>query len=174
MPDIDGVTLMTMMRNERPQDRTPIAALTANVLPQEAERLLSLGFDYYLGKPIDEKKFRSLVDGSLARSNAIPDALINNEQTNDTTSVDIKLSLELAANNESLLQQILELLLRDIPHYKDELANAVQPADYSKLSKITHKIQGVTCYACLPRLKSQVQSIQQQLSSNPIHYLMSR
>ena len=61
------------------------------------------------------------------------------------------------------MQQILELLLRDIPHYKDELANAVQPADYSKLSKITHKIQGVTCYACLPRLKSQVQSIQQQL-----------
>jgi HPt (histidine-containing phosphotransfer) domain-containing protein len=29
---------------------------------------------------------------------------------------------------------------------------------------IAHKIHGTTCYACLPRLKSQVELIQQQLA----------
>ena len=164
MPDIDGITLLTMMREERPQDCTPIVALTANISDQESARLLGLGFDYYLGKPIDEEKFRALLDGSLERSNITPDNPVINEQDGNTESVDIKLSLDLAAKNESLLKQIFEILLRDIPHHKEQLSNAVRQLDYAKLSTIAHKIHGVTCYASLPRLKSQVVSIQQQLA----------
>ena len=164
MPDIDGITLLTMMREERPQDCTPIVALTANISDQEAARLLGLGFDYYLAKPIDEEKFRALLDGSLERSSTTPDNPVFNDQNGNSESVDIKLSLDLAANNESLLQQIFEILLRDIPHHKEQLSNAVRQLDYAKLSAIAHKIHGTTCYACLPRLKSQVESIQQQLS----------
>jgi len=164
MPDIDGVTLLTMLREERPQDCAPIVALTANISSQEAERLLGLGFDYYLGKPIDEEKFRALLDDSLQRSSITPDSTVVDQPDGDTESIDIKLSLDLAANNESLLKQIFEILLREIPHHKDQLSNAVQQQDYAKLSMIAHKIHGTTCYACLPRLKSQVELIQQQLA----------
>jgi len=164
MPDIDGVTLLAMMREEHPQDCTPIVALTANISNQEAERLLGLGFDYYLGKPIDEKSFRALLDGSLQRSSTIPDSQVFDHQGGNIESVDINLSLDLAANNKSLLKQIFEILLREIPHHKEQLSNAVRQLDYAKLSMIAHKIHGTTCYACLPRLKSQVELIQQQLT----------
>jgi two-component system sensor histidine kinase BarA len=164
MPDIDGVTLLTMMREERPQDCTPVVALTANISNQESDRLLGLGFDHYLGKPIDEEKFRALLDGSLERSSTIPVGPVLDQQDGDTESVDIKLSLDLAANNDSLLKQIFEILLREIPHHKDQLSNAMRILDYEKLSMIAHKIHGTTCYACLPRLKSQVELIQQQLA----------
>jgi two-component system sensor histidine kinase BarA len=171
MPDIDGVKLMSMMREERPQDPAPFVALTANILNQEAERLLGLGFDYYLEKPIDEEKFRALLDGSLQRSSAVPVHQVIKEPDADTESVDIKLSLDLSANNESLLQQIFVILLRDIPHHKDQLSNAAQQLDYEKLSTIIHKIHGVTCYACLPRLKLQVESIQQKLAQESYLHL---
>jgi len=164
MPDIDGVTLLTMMREERPDDPTPIVALTANILNEEADRLLQLGFDYYLSKPIDEEKFRALIDGSLKRSTTIRDDTVTNEQFDDKKSVDIKQSLDLAADNESLLKQIFEILLRDIPDHKSQLSNTVQLLDYAKLSSIIHKIHGITCYTGLPRLKLQVVSIQQQLA----------
>ena len=164
MPDIDGVTLLTMMREERPDDPTPIVALTANILNEEADRLLQLGFDYYLSKPIDEEKFRALIDGSLKRSTTIRDDTVTNEQFGDKKSVDIKQSLDLAADNESLLKQIFEILLRDIPDHKSQLSNTVQLLDYAKLSSIIHKIHGITCYTGLPRLKLQVVSIQQQLA----------
>jgi len=165
MPDIDGVTLRAMMREEQPDDRTPIVALTANILNEEADRLLQLGFDYYLSKPIDEDKFRALLDGSLERSATIPDDGPGDEQYAETKSVNIKQSLDLAAGNESLLKQIFEILLREIPDYRNHLSNAVEQLDYTKLSSIIHKIHGTTCYTGLPLLKSQVVSIQQQLSA---------
>lgn len=171
MPDIDGVKLMSMMREERPKDPAPIVALTANILNQEAERLLGLGFDYYLEKPIDEENFRALLDGSLQRSSVVPEHQVIKEPDADTESVDIKLSLHLSANNESLLRQIFEILLRDIPHHKDQLSNAARQLDYEKLSTLIHNIHGVTCYACLPRLKIQVESIQQKLAQKSYLHL---
>jgi len=67
MPDIDGISLLQMMRAFNPADDTPIVALSANVLNSEGSRLLELGFDYFLGKPIDETRFRALLDGRSPR-----------------------------------------------------------------------------------------------------------
>ena len=164
MPDIDGVKLRSMMREERPDDRTPIVALTANILNDEAERLLNLGFDYYLAKPIDIDKFQGLLHDSPEQSAISYVDPVNDDQYDDIVSIDFEKSLDLAANNESLLRQIFEILLREIPQHKIQISNAVQQLDYAKLSAIAHKIHGVTCYACLPRLKSQVISAQQQIS----------
>ena len=171
MPEIDGITLLSMMRKERPQDSTPVVALTANILNQEAERLLKLGFDYYLSKPIDENKFRTLLDGPLGHKTRATDNPEIIGQNNKAASVDFKQSLTLASNNESLLHQIFEILLRDIPQHKQQLLNAVQQSDYAKLSSLVHKIHGITCYTSLPCLKSQVVSIQQQLAEDSFSLL---
>ncbi len=164
MPEIDGITLLSMMRKERPEDHTPIVALTANILNQESERLLDLGFDYYLSKPIDEDKFRALLDSSLKRENKIAKNLLIDGLNSKAISVNIEHSLTLASDNESLLQQIFEILLRDIPEHIDQLSKASQQSNYTKLSTIIHKIHGITCYTSLPQLKSQVVLIQQQIA----------
>jgi two-component system sensor histidine kinase BarA len=164
MPDIDGITLLSMMRKERPEDITPVVALTANILNQEADRLLKLGFDYYLSKPIDEEKFRTLLDDRLDQETKIVSNPDSNKQNSKATSVNFEHCLTLASNNESLLHQIFEILLRDIPEHKQQILDAVQQSNYAKLSAIVHKIHGITCYTSLPHLKSQVVSIQQQLA----------
>ncbi len=156
MPDIDGTTLMTMMREARPDDRTPIVALTANVLNHEPERLLELGFDHFLGKPIDEEKFRFLLDGA--------DELHHVDQNSKQLSVDFKESLSLCASKESLLHKMLETLLGEIPGYQQQLSIHLEQSDYAMLSSTIHKIHGTTCYTSLPRLRKQVLSIQQQLN----------
>ncbi len=163
MPDIDGASLLQMMREQKPDDQTPVVALTANVLNDEADRLLELGFDYYLSKPIDEEKFRSLLDGSPQRrvsGSQPPDA---NESSEDC-SVNYARSLSLSADNESLLRQIFEIIQRDIPDQQQQLDKALQQQDQAKLAAIAHKLHGVTCYASLPRLRRKVLGFQHRLA----------
>ena len=164
MPGIDGITLLSMMREERPDDDTAIVALTANILDNAAEQLLEHGFDYYLSKPIDEDKFRSLVDGSLKRKGTALDDSPGGETQDGDLSVDFRESLALSADNDSLMEKIFKILLKEIPEHQQQLSNATAQSDYVKLSEIIHKIHGITCYTSLPRLKKLAISIQQQLT----------
>jgi two-component system sensor histidine kinase BarA len=168
MPDIDGATLFAMMRKEKPNDDTAIVALTANILDDAPEHLLELGFDYYLSKPIDEDKFRMLVDGSFRRRRTLTDDIFDQTRDSNDQSVNFQESLALAAGNESLLEQIFKILLREIPDHQQQLSNAVTESDHAKLSATIHKIHGITCYTSLPRLKKQLMSIQQQLGQKPL------
>jgi two-component system sensor histidine kinase BarA len=163
MPDIDGVSLLHMMRENKPDDQTPVVALTANVLNDEAGRLIELGFDYFLSKPIDEDKFRGLLGGNTQRQQADSASVADSTRELDC-SVDYARSLALSADNESLLKQIFEILQRDIPDQQMQLASALAQQDHDRLSAIAHKLHGVTCYASLPRLRHKVLGFQQRLA----------
>ena len=162
MPDIDGVSLLGMMRERDPDNRTPIAALTANVLNDEAQRLIDLGFDYFLGKPIDEAHFRELLDGKPARRGGdIRTATAGD--IDDGSALNYDASLELCAGNESLLRQIFEIVQHDLPAYRQQLDDALRDGNSNRLAAIVHKLHGVTCYASLPRLKRQVRQFERLL-----------
>lgn len=53
MPDMDGFTLTTRLKNTPGINRVPIVALTANVMRGDRERSLEAGCDGYIQKPID-------------------------------------------------------------------------------------------------------------------------
>jgi len=56
MPKMNGTEAMTLIRQDekkRRQKHVPVIALTANALQGDKERLLALGMDGYLSKPID-------------------------------------------------------------------------------------------------------------------------
>ena len=163
MPDIDGVSLLQMMREHNPEDQTPVIALTANVLNDEADRLLELGFDYYLSKPIDEDKFRSLLDTEPRRPDSDLQRIAEDEAAAEC-ALDYAKSLALSADNPSLLRQIFEIIQRDIPDQQKQLDKARQQQDRDKLVALAHKLHGVTCYASLPRLRRRVLAFQQRLN----------
>ncbi|MBM3144677.1 MAG: response regulator [Chloroflexi bacterium] len=53
IPDIDGYTLTTQLKNLPKLKNVPIIALTANVMKGDRERTLDAGCDGYIQKPID-------------------------------------------------------------------------------------------------------------------------
>ena len=64
MPDMDGFELTRQMRAEEGslgRSRTPIVALTANALEDEAERCLQADMDDYLTKPLTLERLREAV-----------------------------------------------------------------------------------------------------------------
>ena len=167
MPDIDGVDLLKMMREDKPDNRTPVVALTANIMHDEAERLIGLGFDYYLSKPIDEEKLKAILDGNGPKIDRSLSEPSSPGEISKLPSIDLEKSLLLTANNESLLKQILGILLQEIPVYQKQLGEALKQSDRHRISMIVHKIHGVTCYASLPKIRQQVIDLQQFMSQNP-------
>lgn len=63
MPEMDGYETTALIRQkESGRRRTPIVALTANVMENDLERCLAAGMDAYLTKPIDLIKLREALD----------------------------------------------------------------------------------------------------------------
>ena len=168
MPDIDGVELLRRMRAAKPAARTPAVALTANILDGEAERLLEQGFDYFIGKPIDESRFRALLDGDEGQAGAAAPAETQTSSAADC-SLDPAHSLALAADNADLLRQIFEILERDLPEHRRQLLAAGAAGDRERLGALAHKLHGVTCYASLPRLRRSILALQHCLAREDTH-----
>jgi two-component system cell cycle response regulator DivK len=57
MPDVDGYTLTSEIKNMPQQSGVPILAITANVMKGDRERTLNAGCDGYIEKPIDVDRF---------------------------------------------------------------------------------------------------------------------
>ncbi|MHB8483020.1 MAG: GGDEF domain-containing response regulator [Nitrospiria bacterium] len=65
MPGMDGREVTTRLRGILALKKTPIVALTANVIKGEKERALVAGCDGYLQKPIDVDRFVEQLQGYL-------------------------------------------------------------------------------------------------------------
>jgi CheY-like chemotaxis protein len=63
MTNMDGLSAARRIRSSTlpSAPRTPIIAMTANVLPEQIERCLEAGMDDHLGKPIDPAKLLETV-----------------------------------------------------------------------------------------------------------------
>lgn len=67
LPGKDGFTLLEEIRRS-PHGRLPVVALTAHAMSGDRERALQAGFDGYITKPIDIRRFPETVQGVLAAS----------------------------------------------------------------------------------------------------------
>ncbi len=61
LPDMDGVAALGRLRQLPATATIPVVALTAFAMGADRERLLAAGFDGYLAKPIDIKRFPNQV-----------------------------------------------------------------------------------------------------------------
>jgi two-component system cell cycle response regulator DivK len=67
LPGIDGVTALERIRQDAATSRIPIIAMTASVMKEDRERFDKAGFDGFITKPIDVKKFPDQVREIMTR-----------------------------------------------------------------------------------------------------------
>jgi len=53
MPEIDGLSMTRELKGDRSFSKTPVIAITANVMRGDRERTLAAGCDGYIQKPVD-------------------------------------------------------------------------------------------------------------------------
>ena len=72
LPDIDGITALREIRKERALDAMPVLAVSASVMPDEQQKVLTSGFDAFIAKPINLKQFLDTVQRFLAQGRKAP------------------------------------------------------------------------------------------------------
>ena len=68
LPDLDGVSALRRIRHLPATATIPVVALTAFAMDADRERFLAAGFDGYLVKPIDIRRFPHQVGAYCGRT----------------------------------------------------------------------------------------------------------
>ncbi len=66
MPGMSGVAFMRELKNDERLKHVPIVAVTAMAMVGDEEGLLAMGFNGYIGKPIDPECLQAQLDSYLA------------------------------------------------------------------------------------------------------------
>ena len=72
LPDIDGIEALRRIREEASLDRVPVIAVSASVMPDDQQKIVTSGFDAFVIKPINLKQFLATVRRLLAEGRASP------------------------------------------------------------------------------------------------------
>ena len=66
LPDIDGIAALREIRKDTALDATPVLAVSASVMPDDQQKIVTSGFDAFITKPINLKQFVATVERFLA------------------------------------------------------------------------------------------------------------
>ena len=72
LPDIDGIQALGQIRADRSLDAMPVLAVSASVMPDDQQKIISSGFDAFITKPINLKQFQETVRRFLASGRRTP------------------------------------------------------------------------------------------------------
>ena len=70
LPDIDGIEALGQIRADRSLDAMPVLAVSASVMPDDQQKIISSGFDAFITKPINLKQFVETVQRFLQNGRA--------------------------------------------------------------------------------------------------------
>ena len=70
LPDIDGIEALGRIRADRALDAVPVLAVSASVMPDDQQKIISSGFDAFITKPINLKQFVETVQRFLQSGRA--------------------------------------------------------------------------------------------------------
>jgi len=68
LPDIDGITVLAQIRANEAAKSIPLLAVSASVMPDEKQKIISSGFDAYITKPLNMKSFVETVEKFIGKA----------------------------------------------------------------------------------------------------------
>ena len=70
LPDIDGIEALRRIREQAALDAVPVIAVSASVMPDDKQKIVSSGFDAFVAKPINLKQFLETVKRCVSQGRA--------------------------------------------------------------------------------------------------------
>ncbi|MFL5338812.1 MAG: response regulator, partial [Gemmataceae bacterium] len=107
MPDVDGLTAATMIRERESRSggrHTPILAMTAHAMKGDRERCLQAGMDDYVSKPIRSEELYAAIRNLAEGCDVSEEPVANNEAAPLRRLVDWDQALSYVGGDEELLR----------------------------------------------------------------------
>ena len=139
MPEMDGYTATSIIRNELKMD-IPIIAMTAHAMAGEKEKCLQLGMNDYVSKPIKETILYNII---ASNAQNLPDKDIYTEH------IDLDHLHQLSGNNKEFERELLEQFLVQTPEEVEGLHEAIDGKDYAMIRRLAHSLKSTVGYVGL-------------------------
>jgi CheY-like chemotaxis protein len=139
MPDMDGYTATSIIRNELKLD-VPIIAMTAHAMVGEKEKCLQLGMNDYVSKPIKETVLYNII---ARHAQHIPE---KNEQVQH---IRLDYLHQLSGNDKDFEKEILNQFVKQAPVELEQLEQSIQENDFDKVRRTAHSLKSTVGYVGL-------------------------
>ena len=171
MPVMSGVDTTRAIRSLEStfenHKRLPIIALTAHALSDEKKKLLRVGMDDYVTKPIQMEQIIQILTHWTAenfkKAPVIDRAIVIDAL--DPNILDWQQSLHLAANKEDLATDLLKMLVDSFQQELHEIEQLIELEDYPQLEHVLHRLYGATRYVGTPALQDVAGGFEQFVST---------
>jgi signal transduction histidine kinase/DNA-binding response OmpR family regulator len=144
MPHMDGHEFARRLRAaeaDRGAVRTPIVAVTANVMKGEEERCLASGMDAYLVKPVSIQRLRATLERWLPirDESSVGDRA---EQREPTAAIDRNVLAAWLGEDRAAIDSLLEKFRETAIEAEREIDVASRSGNFAKLAVAAHKLKG--------------------------------
>ena len=139
MPVLDGLAAVRAIRRGDAGEanrRVPVIAMTANAMGGDREAGLEAGMDDYLTKPISAAQFAGLL------KKWEPRIVSPSRQTWDDRTFNVAEMRERLQLEDSLVLQIVQLFLSDLPARRTALVKAAENQQTQELLRLAHTMKG--------------------------------
>jgi len=155
MPDMDGYTATSIIRNELRLD-VPIIAMTAHAMVGEKEKCLQLGMNDYVSKPIKETVLYNII---ARHAQHIP------EKNDVSHHIDLNYLHQLSGNDKHFEKEILSQFLEQVPEELSQLEKSIQKEDFDSIRRTAHSLKSTVGYV---GLAEQLHSYLEQMERDAI------
>lgn len=173
LPDTDGCAVTKQIRSHRLQSiaQIPIVALTAHAESDEKQRCLDVGMNMVITKPLTKKWADSVLKTFIPQrekqkrqmKEAAAKATVNKESAEKV--VDVEYAKTLLGDNETLVYEMLTMLVDSFPEEVKALKEAYQQKNWEELRNLAHKLKGGSSYCGTLRLKSVCSELESYIKS---------
>ena len=139
MPDMDGYTATTIIRNELKLN-VPIIAMTAHAMVGEKEKCLQLGMNDYVSKPIKETVLYNII---ARHAQHIP------EKNEPAHLIHLNYLHQLSGNDKDFEREILNQFIKQAPTELSQLEASIKTNDYDNVRRIAHSLKSTVGYVGL-------------------------
>jgi signal transduction histidine kinase/CheY-like chemotaxis protein/HPt (histidine-containing phosphotransfer) domain-containing protein len=139
MPEMDGYTATSVIRNELRMD-VPIIAMTAHAMVGEKEKCLQLGMNDYVSKPIKETVLYNII----ARH-----AQHIHEHAAPLQHIHLSYLHQLSGNDRAFEREILEQFLVQTPEELTRLEEHIRANNFDGIRRTAHSLKSTVGYVGL-------------------------
>ena len=137
MPEKNGIEAtieIIDIEKENNLTHTPIVALTANVIEADKQKIMDIGTDDYLYKPIEENKLDDVFKKYL--------------QSNLQDTIEVTYDLDQASDSMGIPSLVVEKIVKNfcstIDQDLQDLKDAIEKNDFEEIKSASHKIKGAS------------------------------
>ncbi|MBN2311749.1 MAG: response regulator [Candidatus Hydrogenedentes bacterium] len=146
MPVMDGYEATRSIRKAGSSvlnPGVPVIAMTAHAMKGDREKCIEAGMDDYVPKPVKRRQLLAAIERCAGEGRPGPARASHERETSDSGEVcDRAALLERMDGDEALAQQVLDILIEQVPGQLDCIASAIARGDASAGREEAHALKG--------------------------------